>query len=87
MQVLPSTAKDPNVNIPNIYTVENNIHAGIKYMRFIKDRYFDDELSRQTTKFTSHSPPTMLDRRTFAVCATLPPSMAMILISGFTMLS
>ncbi len=43
MQVLPSTAKDPNVNIPNIYTVENNIHAGIKYMRFIKDRYFDDE--------------------------------------------
>ncbi|WP_047045662.1 lytic transglycosylase F [Vibrio mexicanus] len=43
MQVLPSTAKDPNVNIPDIYKVENNIHAGIKYMRFIKDRYFDDE--------------------------------------------
>ncbi|MGR5119655.1 transporter substrate-binding domain-containing protein [Vibrio astriarenae] len=43
MQVLPSTAKDPNVNIPDIYNVENNIHAGIKYMRFIKDRYFDDD--------------------------------------------
>lgn len=43
MQVLPSTAKDPNVNIPDIYQVDNNIHAGVKYMRFIKDRYFNDE--------------------------------------------
>ncbi|WP_038219380.1 lytic transglycosylase F [Vibrio sp. N418] len=43
MQVLPSTASDPNVNIPNIYKLENNIHAGVKYMRFLKDRYFNDE--------------------------------------------
>lgn len=43
MQVLPSTARDKNVNIPNIHKVDNNIHAGIKYMRFIKDRYFNDE--------------------------------------------
>ncbi|WP_394145822.1 MltF family protein [Vibrio atypicus] len=43
MQVLPSTAKDPNVNIPDIYQVDNNIHAGVKYMRFLKDRYFSDE--------------------------------------------
>ncbi|KJY83730.1 amino acid ABC transporter substrate-binding protein [Vibrio galatheae] len=43
MQVLPSTAKDPNVNIPDIYQVDNNIHAGVKYMRFIKDRYFDQK--------------------------------------------
>ncbi|KGY12408.1 amino acid ABC transporter substrate-binding protein [Vibrio tubiashii] len=43
MQVLPSTAKDPNVNIPDIYQVENNIHAGVKYMRFIKDRYFNEQ--------------------------------------------
>ncbi len=42
MQVLPSTAKDRNVNIAHIEKVENNIHAGIKYMRFIKDRYFSD---------------------------------------------
>ncbi|WP_342356588.1 lytic transglycosylase F [Vibrio splendidus] len=42
MQVLPSTAKDKNVNIKNIHKVDNNIHAGVKYMRFIKDRYFDD---------------------------------------------
>ncbi|MCW8336322.1 transglycosylase SLT domain-containing protein, partial [Vibrio paucivorans] len=43
MQVLPSTAKDPNVNIPNIHKVDNNIHAGVKYMRFIQDRYFSDD--------------------------------------------
>ncbi|CAM3074527.1 lytic transglycosylase F [Vibrio rarus] len=42
MQVLPATAKDPYINIPNIKPVENNIHAGTKYLRFIHDRYFAD---------------------------------------------
>ena len=28
--------------IPNIEEVENNIHAGTKYLRFIHDRYFAD---------------------------------------------
>ncbi len=46
MQVLPSTAKDPNVNIPDIYQAESNIHAGVKYLHFVKHRYFsDDEIS------------------------------------------
>lgn len=43
MQVLPSTARDKNVNIPNIEELENNIHAGVKYLRFIRDRYFEKE--------------------------------------------
>jgi membrane-bound lytic murein transglycosylase MltF len=43
MQVLPSTAADPNVNIANIEKLENNIHAGTKYLRFIIDRYYKDE--------------------------------------------
>jgi membrane-bound lytic murein transglycosylase MltF len=42
MQVLPSTATDPNVGIPDIEKLENNIHAGTKYLRFIVDRYFQD---------------------------------------------
>jgi membrane-bound lytic murein transglycosylase MltF len=42
MQILPSTAADPNVGIPDITTVEPNIHAGVKYMDFIRKRYFDD---------------------------------------------
>jgi membrane-bound lytic murein transglycosylase MltF len=43
MQLLPSTAADPNVGIPNIETLENNIHAGAKYLAFLRDRYFGDE--------------------------------------------
>jgi membrane-bound lytic murein transglycosylase MltF len=43
MQLLPSTAADPNVGIPNIEEREANIHAGVRYLRFITDRYFTDE--------------------------------------------
>ena len=42
MQILPSTATDKNVGIPDIEDLENNIHAGIKYLRFLQDRYFSD---------------------------------------------
>ncbi len=42
MQMLPSTAKDKNVNIPDIQKAEANIHAGSKYLRFLADRYFSD---------------------------------------------
>jgi membrane-bound lytic murein transglycosylase MltF len=42
MQLLPSTAADKNVGIPDITTVEPNIHAGVKYMNFIRNRYFND---------------------------------------------
>ena len=43
MQVLPSTAADKNVGIPDIKKLEKNIHAGTKYLRFIIDRYYKDE--------------------------------------------
>jgi len=43
MQVLPSTASDPNVNIADIQKLENNIHAGVKYLRFLFDQYYKDE--------------------------------------------
>ena len=42
MQLLPSTAADANVGIPDISTAESNIHAGIKYLDFIRKRYFSD---------------------------------------------
>ena len=44
MQLLPSTAADANVGIPDITVLENNIHAGVKYLRFLRDRYFDDPM-------------------------------------------
>jgi membrane-bound lytic murein transglycosylase MltF len=59
MQMLPSTAKDPNVNIPNIEEMENNIHAGVKYLRFIRDRYFEkepmDTLNKMLFSFASYN--------------------------------
>ncbi len=43
MQIKPSTAADRNVGIDNVEVLENNIHASIKYMSFLRDRYFADE--------------------------------------------
>jgi membrane-bound lytic murein transglycosylase MltF len=43
MQLLPTTAADPNVGIADIEKLDKNIHAGTKYLRFIVDRYFKDE--------------------------------------------
>ncbi len=40
MQVLPSTAADKNVGIDGIEVAEKNVHAGVKYLRFLRDRYF-----------------------------------------------
>ena len=42
MQLLPSTARDPNINVADIHEVENNIHAGMKYLDFLRGRYFSD---------------------------------------------
>jgi len=42
MQLLPSTAKDPNVGIPDIQDAAANVEAGVKYLRFLKDRYFSE---------------------------------------------
>ena len=50
MQVLPTTAADRNVNIAEIEKLENNIHAGTKYMRFIINHYYKDESIGETDK-------------------------------------
>jgi membrane-bound lytic murein transglycosylase MltF len=41
MQVMPATGNDMNVG--NIAEIESNIHAGVKYMRFMIDRYYANE--------------------------------------------
>jgi membrane-bound lytic murein transglycosylase MltF len=41
MQVMPATAKD--LKVGDISQVEPNIHAGVKYMRFMIDQYFAKE--------------------------------------------
>lgn len=43
MQIKPSTAADRNVAIKGIAkNPDNNVHAGVKYLRFIADQYFAD---------------------------------------------
>ncbi|HWA50684.1 MAG TPA: lytic transglycosylase F [Dongiaceae bacterium] len=43
MQLLPSTAADKSIAITNIeHDPGNNIHAGVKYMRLLVDKYLDD---------------------------------------------
>jgi membrane-bound lytic murein transglycosylase MltF len=41
MQVMPATAKD--LNVGDVREVEANIHAGVKYMRWVVDHYYKDE--------------------------------------------
>jgi membrane-bound lytic murein transglycosylase MltF len=43
MQIKPSTAGDKNVGVDDISTIDGNVHAGAKYMRFLADRYFSDD--------------------------------------------
>ncbi len=42
MQVMPATAKDPVVGIPDIENAESNVHAGVKYLRYLRKSYFED---------------------------------------------
>jgi membrane-bound lytic murein transglycosylase MltF len=48
MQLMPATGKEMNVG--DISSLEPNIHAGVKYMRTVMDRYFKDEPMDQLNK-------------------------------------
>jgi len=42
MQVIPKNAAASPINIPNVMTADKNIEAGVKMLRDIEDRYFND---------------------------------------------
>ena len=54
MQVKPSTAKDPIVGIEDVNELDNNIHAAVKYLDFIRKHYFTDQdiLPRDRVRFS-----------------------------------
>ena len=52
MQVMPATGKE--LKVGDIRQTESNIHAGVKYIRWMIDRYFESE------------PMTALDKALFA---------------------
>ena len=57
MQVMPATGKDMKVG--DIKQVEPNIHAGVKYMRFVMDEFYKDEpmddLNKALMTFASYN--------------------------------
>lgn len=57
MQVKPATARD--MGIKDIRPVDRNIEAGVKYLRFMADRYFADDavdpLNRQLLAIASYN--------------------------------
>lgn len=59
MQLMKSTATDKNVDIPNIEILEHNVHAGVKYLHFIHNRYFSapeiDQLNQWLFTFASYN--------------------------------
>ena len=59
MQVLPTTAKDPSVDIADVKVLENNVHAAAKYMRYVMDTYFPeakmDPFNRTMFAFASYN--------------------------------
>ena len=54
MQIKPSTAADANVGVDDVDSVDGNVHAAVKYLAFIRDRYFSDEdiLPRDQVRFS-----------------------------------
>jgi len=59
MQLLPSTAADPVVGIPDVSTAENNIHAGVKYLAWLRETYLSDDdidpLDRHLLAFAAYN--------------------------------
>jgi len=42
MQINPTTAASQPIDIPDVTSLDRNIEAGAKYLRFIADRYYSD---------------------------------------------
>ena len=57
MQLMPPTGKQ--LNVGDINEIDANIHAGVKYMRFMIDQYFKDEpmddLNKALMTFASYN--------------------------------
>jgi len=59
MQLMPSTAADPVVGIPDISTPRNNIHAGARYLRWLTDVHLNepalDDFNRMLLAFAAYN--------------------------------
>lgn len=57
MQIKPATAAE--VGVPDVHDLDSNIHAGVKYVRYLADRYYKnepmDKLNRGLFTFASYN--------------------------------
>jgi membrane-bound lytic murein transglycosylase MltF len=57
MQVMPATGK--GLDVGDITEIDSNVHAGVKYMRFMMDRYFAgepiDDLNKALMTFAAYN--------------------------------
>jgi membrane-bound lytic murein transglycosylase MltF len=69
MQIKPSTAAGNPINIKGVdQSAANNIHAGVKYLRVITDRYFKNDQTwgvRAIIMFSFKAPQNKLPCRPF----------------------
>ncbi len=49
MQLLPSTAE--YIGFPDVTEIENNIHAGVKYLAFLREKYFSGPELTEADRF------------------------------------
>ncbi|MCX2981127.1 transporter substrate-binding domain-containing protein [Halieaceae bacterium IMCC14734] len=81
MQIKPSTAADKRVNVKNIGKLDNNVHAGTRYLRFLRDHYFGEEDMDETEKtlfaFAAYNagPSRVINLRREAASAGLNPNL------------
>ena len=59
MQLMPETAAGHPINMKNVEHPKDNIYAGIKYMRYLVDQFFDDpaidEVNRHLFAFAAYN--------------------------------
>jgi membrane-bound lytic murein transglycosylase MltF len=59
MQVIPRYASAPPISVPDVFTADHNILAGVKMLRVIENRYFNDaeidRLDRTLLAFASYN--------------------------------
>ena len=58
MQINPTTAASKPIDIPDVTSLDRNIEAGAKYLRFIADRYYSD------------GPPDRINRGLFVIASS-----------------
>ena len=80
MQVRPATAADKNIAVGDIHNLNNNIHAGVKYLAFLRDHYYSetDLAEGDRVRFTlaayNAGPSKIREARTLAARMGLDPN-------------